>query len=145
MARLRSEEGWALATAMIVLMFIMSLGLAAFAYVDAQQRLSQVERERESAFNLGEAALTAQVFVVGKAWPNVAAEAYATCSSSSAVSAQCPNPARLVGSTGTFTGADYAAGASWTTDVRDDQGAGATTYDDAQARWDANGNGQMWI
>lgn len=154
--RLRNEGGWALATAVIVIAIMLGLGLGLLSFVDEQQRQSGAERVRESAFNLGEAALNAQVFVLSRAWPASAAGAYpAACTSGSAASS-CPDPTALERS---FKGADF-EGASWTTTVRDDAGgdlddddaaggADQAYYDEAlvasRPSWDADGDGAVWV
>ena len=69
---LRREEGWVVVTAVIVMGLMMGIGLATYATVDTQQAQSRVERERDSSFNLGESALYAEAFVLGRDWPTAA-------------------------------------------------------------------------
>ncbi|MEJ7715463.1 MAG: pilus assembly PilX N-terminal domain-containing protein [Thermoleophilaceae bacterium] len=59
--RCREERGSALIAAIVLIGVMMSIGLATASYVDGQQTQSGGERTRESAFNLAEAALGAQV------------------------------------------------------------------------------------
>ena len=116
--RLRQDEGWALATAMIILMLMMMIGLATYSMVDIQTRQSKSERNRESSFNLSEGALQEQGYVLGFNWPGTVANAYTTCSSGGSTPlGKCPQPQYLNG--GNFTQADYSSGTSWTTVVRD--------------------------
>jgi len=170
--RLRSEEGWAVVTAVLVLMMMMSFGLAAYSLVDTQTGESKKERNRESSFNLTEGALQQQGYVLGFNWPATAPAAYPDCSfgagANVTTAGQCPQPANLVG--GNFSQVDYAQDASWTTVVRDNRitPVGASPQDsdfyDATVettpcmgppppappapppcRWDANADGKLWV
>jgi len=159
--RLRHEEGWAVVTAVMVLMVMMSFGLAAYSVVDAQTAESKKDRNREASFNLAEGALQEQGYVLGFNWP-AAAPGYTDCAFGPAVNVspagQCPQPANLVG--GNFSQVDVASGASWTTVVRDNPvapGQNGDFYDSSvnttpcmglatvPCRWDANGDGKLWV
>ena len=117
---LAREEGFALVMAVIVAGLMMMLGLAAFAYVDAQQRESGSQRVKESAFNLGEGVLGAQTFLVASKWPDAPAGAFPRhCASSGIATAdapRCPDPAQIGAS---YASADYAAQSTWVVTVRD--------------------------
>jgi len=172
-ARLAHQRGSALITAVLLVGIMMILGLATASYVDGQQRDSGSERMRESAFNVAESALGAQVFqLTHTTWPSAAPAALAPwCDPSSPSSAvppltteqlkRCPDPISLAKSHDT---ADYgtaacpagAAGPLWTTVVHDDwdSAAGptgeqkfysATNSAGPQPTWDKNGNGRMWV
>ena len=136
--RLRAERGWAMVTAIILMTIMMGTVLAAFAFVDAQQRESGVERTRESSFNLAEGALTLQTFVLGRDWPGTVLAAYPTSCPSALLPAKCPDSNQIVAS---YASQDFASGSSWTTTVRDNGGA---AYDDTQPSWDANLDGKVW-
>ncbi len=161
--RLRREEGWAVVTAVMVLMMMMSFGLAAYSVVDTQTAQSKQERNRESSFNLTEGALQQQGYVLGFNWP-ATAPGYLDCSFGSGADVtppgQCPQPSNLVG--GNFSQVDFAERVSWTTVVRDNRIGGATPqtsdfYDSTvnttscmgtttvPCRWDANGDGKLWV
>lgn len=155
--RLQCERGWAMVVAMMVMAVILSTGLGAYGYVDSQAKQSANERIRESALNLAESALSAQIFLVSRNWPGASGPGYPACSSSTytpSVQAQCPDPAALARSFGT---ADYSSGASWTTTVRDNSGASVNFYDDATTQgltcgapaqtcsYDANNDGDLWL
>ncbi len=161
--RLRSEEGWTVVTAVLVMMMMMTFGLAAYSIVDTQTAESKGERNRESSFNLSEGALQQQGYVLGFNWP-AAAPGYTDCSFGPAVNVtppgQCPQPANLVG--GNFSQADFAQGVSWTTVVRDNRTGGAMpvnsdVYDSTvnttacqgtttvPCRWDSNRDGKLWV
>jgi len=158
-ARGREESGSALIAAIVLIGVMMSIGLATASYVDGQQAQSGGERVRESAFNVAESALGAQVFQLSRSpWPATAATALpASCTPSTSASATCPDAASLAESykTPDYTSTAPCAGGAtsapaWATTVHDDSGAAtyysATTPTGApQPTWDSNGNGRMWV
>ena len=90
--RLRSEQGWAMVTA-IGLMFVMiTMGIAAAAIVDAQTKKSARERQDESAFNLAEGVLTTTNYLLTRSWPGGSTTAFAASCTSASVQANCPDP-----------------------------------------------------
>ena len=162
---LRRQDGYLVVTAIVIIGLMMSAGLAAYAFVDTQQRESAVDRQRESSFGLGEGALSAQSFVLSRKWPGSVGQAYPTaCSWSSgapqALDARCPSAAELARA---FSQADFTAGVTWTVKVRDDycldsagtaqiacNGApGVQFYDqstvDGRPSWDENRNDMVWV
>ena len=157
-ARLRQEDrGSTLIVAVILIGVMMGLGLATASYVDGEQAQSGRERVRESAFNIAESALDAQVFQLARTWPPPTATPSAPCTSSSAASLSCPDIASLQASAAT---ADYSSSACatgtatplWTTSVHDDGFVGSPAIDyynaqlvGAQPTYDANGNGRLWV
>ena len=66
------EDGWVLVSAIVLMAIMLSVGLAAFKFVDTGQTRSRESRERESSLSLAEAALYAQGFALTKNWPNPA-------------------------------------------------------------------------
>ena len=60
------ERGNVIVTAMLLLAIMMGIGFSVAAQVDTQTGHSRTERERESSFNLAEAALSAQTFILGR-------------------------------------------------------------------------------
>jgi type II secretory pathway pseudopilin PulG len=142
------EGGWALLTALLLMVVMLIGGLSLLRAVDTQTDSSKVERRRETAFNLAEGAMNAQMFALSRDWPGpgMASNPYpAWCTPSVDVS-RCPSSPAL---TSAFANVD-AAGASWTTTVRDDGASPLTTYyDDAtiasQPNYDANDNGRVWV
>ena len=152
-ARLRSEEGSALVTAIVLVTVMVMLGLAVYAMADTEQKQAGQERVRESAFVVAEAALDAQVLQLSRTFPLVAAQAYpAACTATAASSLTCPDPAAMAGS---YNGGDYAttcngsAVTQWVTSVRDN-GNGAEKYYsraivDGNPPWDANADGALWV
>ena len=146
-----SERGSALVAAMATMAITLSLGFAALSLADFQTGESGRERVGESAFNLTEGALSAQLFVLSQGWPGTAAGQFPPqCDPSTSANERCPDSTKV---SQAFDSPDYAADASWLTIVRDN---GAPTgspvsyfYDDAttplQPAWDANGDGRVWV
>ncbi|MDQ1700850.1 MAG: hypothetical protein QOF57_102 [Frankiaceae bacterium] len=146
--RCSDERGWALITALILMTIMMGVGLTTYSYVDQQTNQSRVGRTRETAFNLAEAALNAQLFALSREWAGKGqvASPYAPCTQAS-VSTRCPNAANLYS---LFPGPDTMTGATWRTEVRDN-GTSTTQnfYSDAftstQPGYDANKDGKLWV
>jgi hypothetical protein len=144
--RLRSETGSVLVTSMILLGAMSSMAFGTYVLVDAEQRGSARDRTHESSFNLAEAALSGQVFILSRNWPGVSGQAYPTWCSQATGGERCPDNQML---TKWYSGADFGAGVAWTTSIRDNGGAAADFYSDAvtagQPPWDANADKKMWV
>src|SRR6266702_167877 len=69
MRHVRDEQGFVLASAIILLMVIMGLGLGLLLFTDNQQKASAREQASELSFNVAEAGLNAQIGQVSRAWP----------------------------------------------------------------------------
>jgi hypothetical protein len=134
-----------LIVAILAMAAMLALGLPALAYVDGQQQASANVRISDSAYNLAEGVLETQVYLLSRSWPGTQLTARPTCSAAAAL-AGCPDPARIASS---FMSPDWAAGASWTTTIRDNGGATPNYYSDAaaatQPSWDANADGRLWV
>lgn len=151
----QSERGSAIVMAIVLMTMMVAVGLAAYSFVDTQQVESVRERQRESSFNLAEAALNSQSFVLSRRWAG-AASSYAgttpTCSNASGTAVQCPDPAQLAAA---YNSPDFATGSSWKTTVYDD--TSGAFYDaavveaknasgvDLSPHWDANANKVVWV
>jgi Tfp pilus assembly protein PilX len=148
-ARLASEQGWALVTALLLMTMMMSAGLAVASYLDNEGNQSRIGRNRESSFNLAEGALNAQVFALAQSWPGVgtpAVDRYSTCTQASS-GGKCPNNTQLLGM---FPTSDTSTGVAWTTTVRDNNVTGAPNfYSDSltatAAGYDQNDDGTVWV
>ena len=148
-ARLASEQGWALVTALLLMAMMMSAGLAVATYVDNEGNQSRIGRNRESAFNLAEGALNAQVFALAQGWPGAGvatADQYTACTGASG-GIKCPNNAQLLSM---FPTSDVKTGATWQTTVRDNNVTGAPNfYSDSLTAsapgYDANNDGTVWV
>lgn len=159
-ARLRDESGIALATAIIVLLIIIGLGLAAVGFADSQQSAAGRERTREASFSQAEGLLNSQMFQLARGWPTAASPATAKCTQTTAASgATCPVKANL---DAVFTGPDYNLPATCATDVwrtyiqDDDAASGGTQYYDPTVMnpgntaktfysYDQNNNNSVWV
>lgn len=147
MIRLRAQDGYAVATALIVMSIMLTIGVSASVYVNQQTNSSLRERAGESRLNLTEGVIAAQVFQLSRNWPATSATPYPTCTQSTTAT-YCPTPAQLKAQ---FNGVDIGANAKWNVQVHDDDTASATGqfYDDAavlaRPTYDANGNGEMWV
>jgi hypothetical protein len=145
--RLRQEGGWAVLTSMLILTMMLTGGVVTYSIVNTQTAQSKVQRNRESAFNLAEAALNAQVFQVARSWPGkgVQSNPAPVCTQSSS-DVRCPSSQQLVG----LLPAADAAGASWQTQVRDNgDGQTQSFYKDdvvqSNPAYDANGDNKVWV
>jgi hypothetical protein len=161
MKRLKDESGAIMVTAMIALMLMTALGLAAMSQVDTQTSQSRVERERESAFNLAEAALSAQTFVLGRLGTGTAAAPYPTqCNTTTSTEYYCPSSSQLLKSYNGSGQVDFDSTTRWKTWVRDDAtpaGAPVQFWQDVNlndatwARYDKGGgaggvpNKHVWV
>jgi Tfp pilus assembly protein PilX len=164
----RDEQGFALVAAIVLLTVIMGLGLGLLLFTDSQQKASAREQATESAFNVAEAALNAQVGQLSRAWPAKEAEAYpdnnppglVRCTAATSTPNSCPDPGSLSAGYPNISPVPCAAGAAtekwgspltnqWTTYVRDDGGSTSSVFDSAtdqtQPGWDANGDNKLWL
>ncbi len=141
------DGGWVLMTSVILLSLMVTMAVTLLSIVDVQTGQSRQQRERETAFNLAEAGLNAQIFSLARDWPGRgnALTQYPNCSAAVS-STRCPTQSQL---TNLIPTADT-TGAAWQTVVRDNGTAGsARFYSDAivlgQPAYDANGDGQLWV
>jgi Tfp pilus assembly protein PilX len=168
---LKSEDGWVLVSAIVLMAIMLTVGIAAYAFVDTGQKRSRESRERESALSLAEGALYAQGFALTRNWPNPGKPLTGDCSSATAISAAnlfCPDRDTLAaGSSGNaavaqFKSTDFLKNATWTTSVRDNSGVLSAAYDPTKAdstlvdpvkgacpttpcRMDWNEDRQLWV
>jgi Tfp pilus assembly protein PilX len=144
--RLSDDQGWALITAILLMTIMLGTILSVANFVDGQTRRGADTRKRETAFNMTEAALNAQIFALSQDWPGTGSTAtpYPTCTQASS-GARCPNASAL----SSLVANPDATGAVWQTVIRDDGGSAPNFYADSatllQPAYDANGNGKVWI
>jgi Tfp pilus assembly protein PilX len=148
MTDLRREDGWTLVTAILLMSMMLGLALASYAFVDTQQLRSAEGRKRETAFNVAEAVLNAQIYAMSREWPGKgkSASPYTACTEAS-TGARCPS-AQTVGDL--FKGStDTEVGLAWRTEVHDNTDPDGSFYDDVTTRatdgYDANGDGKLWV
>jgi Tfp pilus assembly protein PilX len=154
--KLAEDRGNVLVTAIMLMAVMLSVGMAVASTVDTQTAQSRKERERESTFNLAEAALSAQTFILGRRGTGTESNPYPSggCAPGS-TNLFCPENATLMRSyTGDASQVDFAAGAEWRTDVLDDADAAGNTVTFWQdsflnvanwPRYDANDNRHVWV
>lgn len=147
MNRLRATDGYAVATAMIVMSIMLTVGIASFAFVDTETNSSLRERVHETRLNLTEGVIAAEIFQMSRSWPSTAAEQFPASCTEASVEALCPKPAQLRAQ---FSSADFTLDPTWTVQVRDDaDDVTGKHYDDAtvlgRPTWDQNANGEMWV
>jgi Tfp pilus assembly protein PilX len=146
----RDEGGWVLATAIGLMAIMLGMVLATMNWTDAQQRESGKTRTREAAFNLGESALTAQIFKLAQNWPGQGAAtnptlSYTVCTQAAAAG-NCPNGSAL---SSLLSSPDTSTGFQWKTEVRDNQGSAKSFYSDSltagMPAYDQDGDGKIWV
>lgn len=163
MRRLRSEDGIALVSAIIVLMILLGLGAGLLLFTDAQSRSATYDQSSEKAYALAEAALNAQITQLSSHWP--ASGSPAVCDPTTGATLGCPNPTTLQPNLPTGGSPTCPAntpkdawGSSlstpWTTYVRDD-GSGTdqvfnSSVNQTQPAYDASGpsgnpDGAVWV
>ena len=152
--RLRSDEGgWVLVTALVLMTIMGAFAASTLLFVDNEQRQSAIGRERETAFNVAEAALNAQIYELARAWPGAGGASdtsirYPTTCTQTSTDTRCPSASTL---TNLYSSPDTTPTANWTTQVRDNSGStGAQTFwSDAMLStapsYDANADGRLWV
>jgi hypothetical protein len=150
-SHLRSEHGYAVVTALVLTTLMLTIGFAAFAFVDTEQKQSGRERERESRLNLTEGALSSQTFLLSRNWPESVSSAYPASCTESSTDPKCPDAAQLKSH---FSAVDFKLNPTWTVQVVDNPGVPGRFYSDSlletAARWDQSGpqelpDGEMWV
>jgi type II secretory pathway pseudopilin PulG len=149
-------------SAIVLLTVIMGLGLGLLLFSDNQQKASAGEQARESAFNVAEAALNAQVGQLSRAWPGQEGVAYperCTAATSTATNG-CPSPESLAAGYPNISPGKCSAstptepwGSSlsqqWTTYVRDNGEPPSaefnSTTEKTQPTWDKNKDEKLWV
>ena len=133
----------ALLVVMVLMGVMMTAGFAIASRVDTQTSASQAQRVRDSAFNLAESALNAQIFAMSTGFKSSESD-FDACPQP-VPTVRCPDNASLV-----TTGSPDLAGATWQTTVHDN----GPDEDDknfyseatrAQPGWDVNGDGNVWV
>ena len=152
-AQLRAEAGSALVAAIMLLTIMIGVSLAVLAYVDTETKQSGVSRNRESAFNIAEAAMNAQIFALSQDWPGNAAKEIQPCLPTTGGS-RCPVHAQLQG---LFPTTDTDPAMQWKTQVVDNQPPYTSFYSDdilnsTTYGWDRGGadgttvpDGKVWV
>ena len=146
---LRAEDGIAVTVAVVLMAFMLILGLSAAVFVDGQSKQTADQRQRETSFNVAEAALNAQVTLISHHWAGtngttVPGVAFTQCPGGTF----CPPSSEL---TSLVPSADTKVTIVWKTNVYDNTGGLAAHFADsritnpAQCGCDANGDGKVWV
>ncbi len=156
MTRAREQEGFALITAIMILVVLLGLGLGLVMLTNNQQRAATYEQSRESAFSLAEAALNAQIFQLARQWPTEKSPAPTSCTEATATSTNaCPDPGSLNVAAG-YPAAGSCAGTEawgsalsnrWTTYVRSDASTSqlfSSSINRTNATYDS-GDRSVWV
>jgi hypothetical protein len=151
---MNDERGSVMVTAILLIAVMLSVGLAAMSTVDTQTEQSRRERVGESTFNLAEAALSNQIFILGRKGAGTQFRLYPEICPDS-VSEFCPDNTTLLQNYDQATQVDFdPAQTEWYTWVRDNAGTGTgatpdTFWEDglltSRQRYDANGDKLMWV
>lgn len=160
-ARLSDERGFAVATAIMILAIMISLGLATAAMVDNQSRQTGKGRVKETSFNVGEGVLNAQALQLSETWPGSATSTtsgpYPVQCNRGDTATACPDTTALAAG---FQGTEFNASTAWNVKVRDNIGTAAAYYDKTAldsttcpaatgtmtpCTWDSNGDGAVWV
>jgi hypothetical protein len=145
--RFKEEDGIAMVVAMLLMAIMLSVGLVAVRLADGQSRTTSAQRQRESSFNIAEAALNAQVTQLSQHWSDIAvATGVGTCSDAT-TGGFCPSSSEL---TTLIPAADSNVPVQWQTKVYDDSGLLDGYFSDSRAAsvtdsWDKNDNGKVWV
>jgi Tfp pilus assembly protein PilX len=162
MRRSRDEQGFALVAAIVLLTVIMGLGLGLLLFSDTQQKASGREQASESAFNVAEAALNAQISQVSRAWPALEGkeqpyEKEGCTAANSTATNGCPTAESLkVGYPVTNKAAcpasvkdawGSASSNEWTTYVRDDNSSSFfnSSKEKIEPGYDFNNDNKIWV
>jgi len=146
MRRVRQERGSILVISILLMTLMMSVAMAGVTLVDQVQRESGRERQSETAFNLTEALLSSQVFILSRGWPGTSGNPYPSSCTAGVTDSHCPDASSLLTR---FGGPDLAAGITWSTMVRDNQSPNPNYYDATLTAtgpsYDANHDGELWV
>jgi hypothetical protein len=119
--RLNQERGNVIVTAILLVSVMLGLGLTVASQVDTQTTQSRKERERESSFNLAEASLSAQTFILGRLGTGTELNPYPIegCARGSTLDF-CPDEDQLMRSYDGHGQVDFNDETTWVTHVLDD-------------------------
>jgi len=158
MRRLGSEQGFALMAGILVMTVITGLALALLLVTNSGQKAALREQASESAFNVAEAALNAQVSQLARAWPTGEGVIRCTeattsesnvCPTGNILKESYPNISPTACSGKALDSWGSPSTNEWTTYVRDDvQGANApfnSAVEETAKDYDANGDGKVWV
>jgi type II secretory pathway pseudopilin PulG len=153
---LHDENGVAIIVAVVLMALMLAMGLGAMTFVDTQSKLTAAQRQRETAFNVAEAALNAQITQISHHWAGINGAntdgtthptiGFLPCPGG----AFCPSGGEL---TSLVPGADSNVAITWKTNVYDNSGVpphDLTSYFadsrvGTQCGCDFNNDGKVWV
>jgi type II secretory pathway pseudopilin PulG len=141
---LKQDDGIAMVVAMLLMGMMLSLGLVAIQLADGQAKTTSAQRQRESSFNIAEAALNAQVTQLSQHWADISGTGTGACPGAT----YCPASSEL---TSLIPGADSNVPVTWQTKVYDNTAPQLSGYfSDSLAAgvvdtWDKNDDGKVWV
>jgi hypothetical protein len=143
LTRFKQEDGIAMVVAMLLMAMMLSLGLVALRLADGQAKTTSAQRQRESSFNIAEAALNAQVTQLSQHWADISGVGTGACPGAT----YCPASGAL---TSLIPSADTNVPVTWQTKVYDDASPLDGYFSDSKAAgvtttWDKNDNGKVWV
>ncbi len=147
--RLRDEDGFALASALLIMMIVSLFGVAVLQAVNVETHQSGHEVADEASFNLAESVLDAESLQIQEAWPGSSGTLVypATCNQASVAIAHCPGSTLTSALASQYAGVSY-GNPTWSVKVIDDTG-GPSYYSDTLAgsttSYDANGDNRLWL
>ena len=124
------------------------MSLATYSVVDTQQKHSADTRKRETAFNVAEAALNAQIYAMSRDWPGfgTAGSPYVPCTQAS-TGTRCPSTQTLADLFNPSP--DTTDSLTWRTEVHDNEDPNEHFYSESTTRlqpsYDANRDGRLWV
>jgi Tfp pilus assembly protein PilX len=145
----RDEGGFAIATAILVLMIVSLLSLAVLQTVNVESHQSGHEVGDEASFNLAESVLDAESLQIQEAWPGSSGSVVypSTCNQASSGVAHCPGTGLTSSLSSTYAGVSYGS-PTWSVKVIDDS-SGSSYYSDSLATnptsYDANNDNRLWL
>jgi Tfp pilus assembly protein PilX len=151
---MKNDSGSVMIAAVLILFITLGIGVALAASVDSQLHAAKYERNRESSFNIADAALQAQALQLGRNFPNPAAYGVAATPSSctpASTNSYCPSATALGGG---YTATDFNSTCpgqtttpTWTTTIRDNASGEQywTSAVDGRSAYDANNDGIVWV
>lgn len=145
----RSEDGWALVISLIVMVVMLGFGLALVSIADTQSSLGSKSRQRDAALSVADAALNAEMFMLGNNWPGQGAvnNQFPVCTPAT-TDQRCPSATML---SNLINDPDTASNMSWQINVYDNnaQASLQSFYSDAyasgQPSYDQNNDKKLWV
>jgi Tfp pilus assembly protein PilX len=145
--QLRRDDGFAVTSAIMILLIIFMLGLAVLQTVDVQTHQTGHEIGGEASFNLADSALDAETDQLDNGWPSASSPWNQTCNQSSTPRTGCPGTNLTSSLSSQYAGVSFGS-VVWSLNVVDDSSSSPNFYSDSLLTgpsYDANGDGRLWV